>query len=242
MPSYPLFAKRPCERQWRIVTEFPTLEFCHRDGIIALGGNYSVELLVSAYKRGIFPWPVDDVEPIYWHCPAQRFVLPSAELHIPGSLKRVLKKGPYTHTIDQAFDRVIAACASTPRAQGAGTWINDDLRRGYEQLHALGYAHSVESWEAGQLVGGLYGVCIGRMFYGESMFAHRPDASKLAFVRFAQWLARHDFPLIDCQAPTEHLARFGARLCPRKEFLARIETLTAQPAPQKASWRFEDEA
>ncbi|MFA5625335.1 MAG: leucyl/phenylalanyl-tRNA--protein transferase [Bradymonadales bacterium] len=234
----PLYVKQSALNYWEVTDEFPGLEYCDGRGIIAVGGDYSPQRLLQAYRRGIFPWPHSEEMPIFWHCPVQRYVLRTSELHIPRSLKRVMKKTPFRVTMDTAFSRVINACASRKRPdqheqatdegeEETSTWITKDLIEGYCRLHDLGYAHSVEAWLEDELVGGFYGIAIGRMFYGESMFTYVSDASKVAFVHFVEWLHRHDFPLIDCQAYTEHLARFGAKHCLRSTFLKRVEELTA---------------
>ena len=189
------------------------------DGLLAVGGDYSPERLLAAYSCGIFPWPVAEGEPITWFSPDPRFVLKAENLHIPKSLEKVLRKGAFTYTVDKAFPAVIHACASVPRPGQDGTWITEDLEKGYCELHRRGFAHSFETWLAGELVGGFYGVSIGRCFFGESMFARVPDASKCAFATFARRMFDSGVPWIDCQVYTDHLARFGAKEIPRSEYL-----------------------
>ena len=167
-----------------------------------------------------------------------RFILRTSNLHVPRSLAKILRRGDYRVTMDQAFPEVIARCATQPRPGQPGTWITGDMRRAYERLHQLGHAHSVEAWEGDTLVGGLYGVAVGRLYCGESMFADRPDASKVAFVRLAQQLAAWGFPLVDCQVYTDHLARFGAEDMPRATFLAVIEPL-ARATGRVGRWSFD---
>lgn len=189
------------------------------DGLVAVGGDYRPERLLNAYASGIFPWPFSAESPITWCSPDPRFVLFAGELHVPKSLKKVLRSGRYAVTVDRAFPDVIRACGSVPRPGQDGTWITDALVDGYCELHRLGFAHSVEAWRDGELAGGLYGVSLGKCFFGESMFARQPDASKCAFATFAQHLFDNGTPWIDCQVRTDHLARFGAREIPRAEYL-----------------------
>ncbi|MBM3116967.1 leucyl/phenylalanyl-tRNA--protein transferase [Jeongeupia naejangsanensis] len=197
------------------------------NGLLAAGGDLSAARLLAAYRAGIFPWYMPD-EPILWWSPDPRMVLDPDALHVGRSLAKVIRHRDYEVRFDTAFDAVMAGCAA-PRGADHGTWISDAILSGYGELHRLGVAHSAECWIDGELAGGLYGVAIGRMFYGESMFARAPDASKIAFVHLVRWLQRQGFGLIDCQMRTEHLARFGAHEIPRSEFLARLEKLTAQP-------------
>jgi leucyl/phenylalanyl-tRNA--protein transferase len=205
-------------------------------GLLAVSATLTTTRLLAAYRRGIFPW-YNPGDPVLWWSPDPRMVLFPAELRIQRSLLKVMRKQPYEIRVDTAFRAVMTACAA-PRAGQAGSWINDDMIDAYCQLHALGVAHSVEAWRDGVLVGGLYGIALGRAFYGESMFARAPDASKIAFVRLVRQLQRWDFGMIDCQMNTAHLARFGAREIPRTDFIARLESLvnlTAVPPP----WRFD---
>ena len=208
---------------------FPPVEHALREpnGLLAAGGDLSPERLVDAYARGIFPW-FGDEDPLLWWSPDPRMVLFVDELHVSRSLRRVLKSGRFTVTLDRAFADVMAGCAA-PRTNASGTWITDDMVDAYSVLARRGFAHSVESWADGRLVGGLYGVAIGRMFYGESMFSQRTDASKVALVTLTRQLERWGYTMIDCQMSTEHLASLGAREIPRSAFLERLRQLVGQP-------------
>jgi len=201
------------------------------DGLLAWGGDLSGERLLAAYRRGIFPW-YSEGQPILWHSPDPRFVLVPSRIHVPRSVKKELNRGTYQVRYDTAFPLVIAACARVPRPGQYGTWITRDMERAYLQLHRDGYAHSVESWADGQLCGGLYGVSLGAVFYGESMFSLAPDASKVAFVTLARRLQGWDFELIDCQVETEHLSRFGAEHWPRARFIQALQHALGAPTRQ----------
>lgn len=216
-------------------TRFPPVEETDEDGILAVGGDLSPARLVEAYRRGIFPWYSEGL-PILWHCPDPRFVLEPAKLHVPKSLKRTLHRGLYEVRLDTAFEAVIDGCAGTRRPGQRGTWITRDMRKAYLRLHQLGLAHSAEAWADGQLMGGLYGVSLGAVFFGESMFARADDASKAAFVTLVEWLRGWGVALIDCQQETEHLARFGAELWPRARFVGALERLMNFPTHQ-GPWR-----
>jgi leucyl/phenylalanyl-tRNA---protein transferase len=209
---------------------FPPVEHALREpnGLLAAGGDLSPERLVDAYTRGIFPWFGED-DPLLWWSPDPRMVLFVGELHQSRSLRRVVKGRRFTVTLDRAFADVMAGCAE-PRAYADGTWITGEMVQAYRALAERGVAHSVEAWADGQLVGGLYGVAIGRMFYGESMFSRESDASKVALVTLSRQLERWGFDMIDCQMSTDHLASLGAREVPRAEFLRRLRELTRQPA------------
>jgi len=209
--------------------QFPPVECALREpnGLLAAGGELSSDWLLAAYRQGIFPWYMPS-EPILWWSPDPRMVLFPDELHIGRSLAKNLRNRSYVVRMDTAFAEVMRACAM-PRSDGLGTWISDEILDGYCALHRLGFAHSVETWIDGQLAGGLYGVAIGNLFYGESMFAQQPDASKIAFARFVPWLAEQGFELIDCQMRTHHLARFGAREITRAEFSSRLAQLVTKP-------------
>ncbi len=209
-------------------TAFPPLRYASQEGLLAIGGDLSRARLLAAYRRGIFPW-YDDLTPILWWSPPERCILPPEELHIPRSLARALRAGRFSITLDTAFDAVITACASARRRGQKGTWIVPELLGAYCDLHAAGYAHSVEAWQDGELAGGLYGVAIGGAFFGESMFFARPDASKIALVWLARFLQSKGFPLIDCQQVTSNLLRFGARAVARNEFLERLRGALALP-------------
>ncbi len=208
-------------------------------GLLAVGGDLRPERLMDAYRRGIFPWYGEGL-PILWHSPDPRYVLPIEQLRVNRSLAKAIRRGPYVITLDTAFGEVLRHCAATPRPGQDGTWITDDMVRAYETLHALGHAHSVEAWLADELVGGLYGVAVGALFCGESMFAHAPDASKIAFVTLVRQLAGWGFELIDCQVHTEHLERFGAEEWPRRRYLDALARLRDRPAgPSSRVWRLD---
>lgn len=208
-------------------------------GLLAVGGDLRPERLMDAYRRGIFPWYGEGL-PILWHSPDPRYVLPVEQLRVNRSLAKAIRRGPYVITLDTAFGEVLRHCAATPRPGQDGTWITDDMIHAYETLHALGHAHSVEAWLADELVGGLYGVAVGALFCGESMFAHAPDASKIAFVTLVRQLAGWGFELIDCQVHTEHLERFGAEDWPRRRYLDALARLRDRPAgPSSTVWRLD---
>lgn len=213
---------------------FPPPELANEDGVVAVGGDVSPERLLLGYRMGIFPWPVEGF-PLLWFSPDPRFVLASSEVHVGRSLRKQIKRAPYVITMDRAFGDVMDACARAPRPGQSGTWITPELRAGYVRLHELGYGHSVEAWDDGTLVGGLYGVSMGAAFFGESMFALQPDASKIAFVTLAAQLDAWGIDLIDCQVHTDHLARFGAREQSRRDFLADLADHVEQPT-RKGPW------
>jgi leucyl/phenylalanyl-tRNA---protein transferase len=206
------------------------------NGLLAAGGDLTVPRLLEAYRHGIFPWSADD-EPILWWCPDPRMVLFVGEIHVSKSLRKRLRSGRMTVTADRAFEDVMAGCAE-PRADADGTWITPAIAEAYGDLFRLGHAHSIETWIDDDLVGGLYGVSIGRMFFGESMFARASDASKVALVTAARQLERWEFELIDCQMSTAHLASLGAREIPRRDFVRRIRGLTARD-PVPGPWELE---
>lgn len=215
---------------------FPPAELAEAkyDGLLAVGGGYEPERLLNAYRNGVFPWPVEGLGRITWFSPDPRFVLMAEDLHVPKSLGKILRGGRYEITVDRAFPQVIHACASVPRPDQDGTWITAELERGYCELQRRGFAHSVEAWRDGELAGGLYGVQIGRCFFGESMFARRPDASKCAFVTYARRLFAAGTPWIDCQVRTDHLARFGAKEIPRSRYLELLRAALDEPPPESA--------
>lgn len=211
---------------------FPPADRALRDpnGLLAVGGDLSARRLLAAYRRGIFPW-FSPGEPILWWSPDPRMALFPDEIRITRSLAKTLRNADYAVRLDTAFDAVIAACAATPRDGQSGTWIVPEMQAAYRELHALGHAHSVETWQAGRLVGGLYGVAIGQAFFGESMFSHRRDASKIALAHLCRFLAARGFGIIDCQMETAHLASMGARPIPRDDFLARLAVLVDAGEP-----------
>jgi leucyl/phenylalanyl-tRNA--protein transferase len=206
---------------------FPPPEGASPEGIVAIGGDFRPERLLLGYGQGIFPWPSEGL-PLLWFSPDPRFVLEPRDAHLPRSLRKQLKRMPYTIRFDTAFGEVIRACAATKRPGQRGTWITDELICGYEQLFELGFAHSVEAYQGDELVGGLYGVSLGRAFFGESMFANAPDASKLAFAMLLAQFVAWEVQLVDCQVYTDHLARFGAGDWPRALFLARLRDALTQ--------------
>lgn len=205
---------------------FPPLAYAltEPNGLIAIGGDLSLNRLLSAYQHGIFPW-FNEGEPIMWWSPNPRMVLFPDELKISNSLKKTLKNNPFEIRFNTAFRAVIAACSNTPRGHQAGTWITEDIINGYCALHEAGYAVSAECWQDNILVGGCYGVKVGNMFYGESMFHHVTDASKVAFVHLVNYLKNQGAGLIDCQMKTAHLASFGAREIARDEFMSILNKL-----------------
>lgn len=219
-------------------TFFPPVETALADpnGLLAMGGDLSVARLLEAYRHGIFPW-FNPGEPILWWCPDPRMVLVPGAVRIARSLARRLRNGGFELRVDSAFADVMRACAA-PREDAGGTWISPVMIAAYSRLFEAGYAHSVETWRDGRLVGGLYGVAIGRMFYGESMFSREADASRVALVRLAQQLQRWDFGLIDCQMDTPHLASMGARTIPRTAFTARLTELVNLPH-RSGPWTFD---
>ncbi|OCC15464.1 Leucyl/phenylalanyl-tRNA--protein transferase [Dissulfuribacter thermophilus] len=200
---------------------FPDPELSEPNGLLAVGGDLRVERLILAYKNGIFPW-YGVGEPILWWCPDPRLVLFPEELHVSRRLRRTIKQNKFRVSWDEAFVDVITLCKNT-RTE---TWITDEMRNAYIELYKAGYAHSIEAWEEHNLVGGLYGVKIGKVFFGESMFALKKDASKVAFVQGVDHLTKMGIRLIDCQVETEHLKSFGARLIPRQIFLTLLKKLT----------------
>jgi leucyl/phenylalanyl-tRNA---protein transferase len=191
------------------------------EGIIAIGGNLLPETLLSAYRRGIFPWPMENF-PLCWFCPPERAVLYFDELHLPRSLKREGRRGRFKLTIDQAFDEVIEKCADMERPEQEGTWITDDMIEAYCKLHRLGHAHSAEAWLDGELVGGIYGVDAGGAFSGESMFHTQPYASKMALLHLIEHLKNQGLNWMDIQTLTPHMEALGAKLISRDEFLNRL--------------------
>ena len=203
-------------------------------GIVAVNGNLSPGVLLSAYRQGIFPW-YDDESPILWWSPDPRFILTPEELHIPRSLRKQLRKDGFSLTVDQAFPDVIRECARVPRREQDGTWIVPEMQQAYNRLHNLGFAHSVEVWQDEELVGGLYGVSLGKAFFGESMFSLMSNASKTAFVLFMLALQEKGFGLMDCQVYTEHLSQFGAYEVPRQEFLVLLREMLNAPT-KHGSW------
>ena len=207
-------------------TPFPPLQqaLTEPNGLVAIGGNLTPQRLLNAYRQGIFPW-FSPGEPVLWWSPDPRMVLFPQALKIARSLRKVIQQQPFELRMNTQFSAVMQACAATPRPGQSGSWITDEMIAAYSQLHALGYAHSMEAWQDGQLVGGCYGVKIGRMFYGESMFHHVSNASKVAFAHLVQWLMTQQVGMIDCQMHTPLLASFGAYEIPRDRFIAELTHL-----------------
>ncbi|PIX75635.1 MAG: leucyl/phenylalanyl-tRNA--protein transferase [Rhodocyclales bacterium CG_4_10_14_3_um_filter_68_10] len=208
---------------------FPPPKRALRDpnGLLAAGGDLSAARLLAAYAQGIFPWYAPG-EPILWWSPDPRMVLFPAEFRISRSLRRTLARDRYRVLLDTAFAEVIAGCANAPRRGQNGTWISAEMQSAYLRLHRMGHAHSVETWIDGELAGGLYGVAIGRVFFGESMFSRAADASKIAAAHLARILERRGFAVIDCQMSTAHLASLGAREIARSQFVAGVRTWTRE--------------
>ncbi len=200
---------------------FPNPEWANPEGLLAVGGDLCAERLILAYTLGIFPW-YGPGYPILWWSPPQRCIMQPFHFHVSRSLRRLLRQGRFTVTFDQAFPEVIQACAGTRLKRREETWITPEMIDAYVLLHELGLAHSAEAWQAGELVGGIYGVSLGRAFFGESMFARAPNASKVAFATLAQRLAEWQFVMIDCQITNPHLQSLGAQEIPRADFLGRL--------------------
>jgi len=200
---------------------FPDPAEADPDGLLAIGGDLSPRRLVAAYASGVFPW-YGAGSPILWWSPDPRLVLFPERLHVSASLRRVLNAKRFRFSLDTAFGQVIRSCARAARPDQDGTWIVPEMVAGYEALHGLGIAHSAEAWLDGRLVGGVYGVALGSVFFGESMFHSVPDASKALFASFVRWLGARGCSVIDCQQTTPHLLRFGAQEIPRKDFLQRL--------------------
>ncbi len=200
---------------------FPPVEDALEDGLLAIGGDVSVERLQLAYKQGIFPW-YDGGTPLWW-CPDPRFVLFPGKLKVSKSMESVIKKNTFRFTVNQAFSQVISNCKALQRKGQDGTWITDELEASVNKLHALGMAHSAEAWLGDELVGGLYGMRMGRLFFGESMFSKVSNASKFAFIKYVRQLQSENVYLIDCQVYTEHLESLGAEMIGREEFMTTLE-------------------
>jgi leucyl/phenylalanyl-tRNA--protein transferase len=204
-----------------VIQEFPDPRQSTPEGIVALGGDLDTESLILAYRQGIFPWPIQGM-PLTWFCPPERAILDWVDLHVPRSLAKKVRKNPFQFTLNHCFDRVIQECAARPRPLQDGTWITPKMIRAYCRLHQLGYAHSIEAWSEGQLVGGLYGVDSGGVFAGESMFFLKPDASKLCILFLMKYLSDRGSTWIDIQVMTPHMKVLGARLISRDDFLNRL--------------------
>ena len=214
---------------------FPDPRKADAEGLVAYGGDLNPQRLLAAYAQGIFPWPYDAKTPLLWFSPDPRMTLRPSDLHVRRSLQRTLNKQLYDVRFDTAFTEVIRQCATIRRPDQGGTWITQDMIQAYIQLHEMGFAHSAEAWSDGKLVGGLYGVSLGAAFFGESMFARQPNASKVAFVQLIKQLQSGGFHLFDCQVHTEHVARLGATPWPRTRFLKALEKALEEPT-RKGPW------
>lgn len=217
---------------------FPPAHLAMRDpnGLLAIGGDLSVARLIRAYSSGIFPWYNPD-EPILWWSPDPRAVMLPDAIKVSRSLDKSIRRADYAVTLDQAFPDVLEHC-SGPRSRSRGTWLGEEMREAYAQLHARGFAHSVEVWREGQLIGGLYGVALGRVYFGESMFSHANDASKIGLYWLSRQLSSWKFDLIDCQVGSDHLKSLGATEVSRERFLNLLRIAVAQP-PRTGRWHFD---
>ena len=202
---------------------FPSVNMATDEGIIAVGGDLGIERLLLAYRSGIFPWYNED-EPIVWWSPDPRFVLFPDKLKVTKSMQSVLNNGTFRFTINRAFSSVLQSCKSITRKDQEGTWITPEVQKAYTQLHELGYAHSAEAWMNGELVGGLYGIKLGNVFFGESMFSKVSNASKFAFINYVRQLQKENIALIDCQVYTAHLESLGAKMIKREVFMDLLKT------------------
>ncbi len=220
------------------IDPFPPVEqaLCSPNGLLAAGGTLAPYRLLDAYRHGIFPW-FNEGDPVLWWSPDPRMVLLPEELRVSRSLHKTLRRKVFEIRVDTSFESVMRACA-VPRKGQAGTWISEDMVEAYICLHHMGLAHSVEAWHEGELAGGLYGVGVGRVFYGESMFSRKTDASKVALAHLVAQLQRWNFGMIDCQMKTPHLASLGAREIPRAEFIQRLKELVEQPGIVH-KWQFD---
>lgn len=207
---------------------FPPVDTADENGLLAIGGDLSTERLLLAYRSGIFPW-FNENEPICWWSPNPRFVLYPNELKVSSSMKTVLQNGKYRFTINRAFEHVIQNCKTVSRQGQDGTWISPAMQNAYITLHKLGYAHSAETWLNGKLAGGLYGIRLGNLFFGESMFSLHSNASKFAFIKYVQQLQKEHVQLIDCQLHTNHLESLGAKMIDRKLFAEILAADTCIP-------------
>ncbi|MEM7468431.1 MAG: leucyl/phenylalanyl-tRNA--protein transferase [Pseudomonadota bacterium] len=220
----------------QLVDTFPDAETAldDPDGLLAAGGDLREDSLLTAYAQGVFPW-FSEGQPILWWCPAERSVMVPGEHKISRSLRKTLNKAQFNVSLDMDFAGVIDACAA-PREKSPGTWITESMRSAYTRLHRAGYAHSVECYIEDELVGGLYGIALGSVFFGESMFSRRSDASKVALVKLSEYLYEWGYGLIDCQIHNPHLSTMGASLIPRSTFLGALRNLTRQ-SPSKEAWQ-----
>jgi leucyl/phenylalanyl-tRNA--protein transferase len=215
---------------------FPPVHLAE-DGLLALGGDLRPERLILGYTKGIFPWYAENL-PILWHSPDPRMVMTTRDLIVQRSLRKQIKRKPYRLAIDTAFGEVLRGCAASPRPGQTGTWLIPEMVEAYTRLHELGFAHSIEAWRDDELVGGLYAVSLGAAFFGESMFARAPDASKIAYTAIVRQLDAWQIGLIDCQVHTEHLERFGAYEVPRQDYLDMLSVALDEPT-RRGRWAFE---
>jgi leucyl/phenylalanyl-tRNA--protein transferase len=202
---------------------FPPVHLAEPDGLLAVGGDLSTERLLLAYRQGIFPWY--EGQHILWWCPNPRFILTPSTLKVSKSMKQLLKRHTFTFTTNKAFTEVINNCKNVDRPGQSGTWITSQMKEAYIRLHKLGFAHSAEVWQGDELVGGLYGIRLGKVFFGESMFSKVSNASKYAFISLVQQLEQEDVQLIDCQVYTEHLESLGAHMITREDFVQLLQML-----------------
>lgn len=200
---------------------FPPVSLAEPDGLLAVGGDLSAKRLLLAYRSGIFPWY--EGEHILWWCPNPRFVLFPEELKVSKSMRQLLNKNAFEFSINRSFAEVIGNCKAISRRDQAGTWITNDVKEAYIHMHQLGFAHSAEVWEDGELVGGLYGIRLGNIFFGESMFSKKSNASKYAFIKYVEFLRSENVVLVDCQVYTAHLESLGARMIPRERFIEMLQ-------------------
>lgn len=203
---------------------FPPVSKADKEGLLLIGGKLTPSNVLVAYRKGIFPW-YNEEEPVLWWCPDPRFVLFPSELHISHSMQKVVKQQRFTFKIDNSFQDVIRHCKTTQRAGQEGTWITDDVENVYTELFHMGYAHSAETWYQDKLVGGMYGIQLGKVFFGESMFSHQSNASKFAFIQFTKYLQSTGVELMDCQVYTSHVESLGARMISRKAFIDHLNKL-----------------
>lgn len=217
---------------------FPPVEESDEQGFLAYGGDLSPARLISAYESGIFPW-YEEGQPILWWCPPQRMILFPSEFKVSKSLNASIRNRGYSVKIDRQFDEVIDRCSKIPRQGQSGTWITEDMKKAYSRLHTMGFAHSFETYKDGKLVGGLYGISLGRAFFGESMFSDERDASKVAFAKLVSFSLEQSFAFVDCQLYTDHLASLGAAEIPRNAFMDLLKQALAYPDLQQPWHEFE---
>lgn len=221
-------------------SQFPELSHANEDGLLAMGGNLNTDTLVSAYVQGIFPWFNED-QPILWWSPDPRLVLFPERVRITRSLRKSARNGMFRITCNTAFSETIQGCATRGQTNAhAATWITSEMRKAYEELHQQSYAHSIEVWREGQLVGGLYGIALGSVFFGESMFSRETDASKIALWALCTWLQKRHYKIIDCQVTNDHLLSLGAEEIPRDKFLSHLNDIDINSPDVAFSTEFEN--